>query len=56
MEINLESFPDELKQEIFIFEPQQVKIGQTRLIYILNNNLIIIMRLTSIDATYISHI
>lgn len=39
-----------------MFQPDQIKIGQPRLIYILNDNLIIIMRLTSIDATYISYI
>ena len=39
-----------------IFKPSVIKTGNPRLVYILNGKYILIMRLTSIDATYISNI
>jgi D-ribose pyranose/furanose isomerase RbsD len=39
-----------------LFKPSVVKIGNPRLVYILNGKYVLIMRLTTIDATYISNI
>lgn len=56
MDIDSSFFPAWLAKEMGSFNPSLVKIGLNRLIFILSDQYILIMRLTTLDATYIDRI